>query len=190
MFQSFLKQHDAAAWQRTVEALLPHIHDVDRQATQIWFHFFPLELADAINETADLAQLVLTLRLEGNFRLSDQVDSSHWFLYGHRYWPQVKAAIVARAESNAAPSSLELAPVIRDIAKGIDADDSLLVGICAVGVMTLQQVGLEAFRASSVPFSRHKGCWRKHPGRLSPLATRTTARAFWACFAAFARNTR
>ena len=70
MFQSFLKQHDATAWQRTVEALLPHIHDVDRRATQIWFHFFPLELADAINETADLAQLVLTLRLEGNFRLN------------------------------------------------------------------------------------------------------------------------
>ena len=85
------------------------IHDVDRRATQIWFHFFPLELADAINETADLPQLVLTLRLEGNFRLSEQIDSSHWFLYGHRYWPQVKAAIVARAESNAAPPSLELA---------------------------------------------------------------------------------
>ena len=110
MFQSFLKQHDAAAWQRTVETLLPDIHDVDRRATHIWFHFFPLELADAINETADLPQLVLTLRLEGNFRLSEQIDSSHWFLYGHRYWPQVKAAIVARAESNAAPPSIELAP--------------------------------------------------------------------------------
>jgi len=34
VFLSFLKQHDAAAWQRTVEAVLPHIHDVDRRATQ------------------------------------------------------------------------------------------------------------------------------------------------------------
>lgn len=166
MFQSFLKQHDATAWQRTVEALLPHIHDVDRRATQIWFHFFPLELADAINETADLAQLVLTLRLEGNFRLSEQVDSSHWFLYGHRYWPQVKAAIVARAESNTAPPSLELAPVILGIAKGIDADDSLLVGICAVGVMTLQQVGLEAFRASSGAVQPPQGMLAKTPARI------------------------
>ena len=166
MFQSFLKQHDAAAWQRTVETLLPHIHDVDRRATQIWFHFFPLELADAINETADLPQLVLTLRLEGNFRLSEQIDSSHWFLYGHRYWPQVKAAIVARAESNAAPPSLELAPVIRDIAKGIDADDSLLVGICAVGVMTLQQVGLEAFRASSGAVQPPQGMLAKTPAQI------------------------
>jgi len=166
LFQSFLKQHDAAAWQRTVEALLPHIHDVDRRATQIWFHFFPLELADAINETADLRQLVLTLRLEGNFRLSEQVDSSHWFLYGHRHWPQAKEAIVARAESNAAPPSLELGRVIRDIAKGIDADDSLLVGICAVGVMTLQQAGLEAFRASSGAVQPPRGTLAKTPAQI------------------------
>jgi ferredoxin len=166
LFQSFLKQHDAAAWQRTVEALLPHIHEVDRQATRIWFHFFPLELADAINETADLAQLVLALRLEGNFRLSEQVDSSHWFLYGHRHWPQVKAAIVARAESNAASPSLELAPVILAIAKGIDADDSLLVGICAIGVMTLQQVGLEPFRASSGAVQPPQGMLAKTPARI------------------------
>ena len=88
MFQSFLKQHDAAAWQRTIDALLPHIHEVDRDATQIWFHFFPLELAEAIAESGDLAQLAITLRLDGNFNLADQVDSSHWFLYGHRYWPR------------------------------------------------------------------------------------------------------
>ena len=31
MFQSFLKQHDAAAWQRTLDALLPDIHEVDRE---------------------------------------------------------------------------------------------------------------------------------------------------------------
>jgi ferredoxin len=148
LFQSFLKQHDAAAWQRTIQALLPYIHDVDRNATRIWFHFFPLELAEAIAETDDLAQLALTLRLEGNFRLADQIDSSHWFLYGHRYWPQVKAAIIERAASNAAPSSLELAAVIREIAKGsVNADGSLLAGITAVGLMTLQQVGLTAFRA-------------------------------------------
>ena len=145
MFQSFLKQHNAAAWQHAVERLLPDIHEVDRAATQIWFHFFPLELAEAIAEADDLAQLAVTLRLEGNFRLADQVDSSHWFLYGHRYWPQVKAAIIARAESSAAPSSLELAAVVREIAGNV-APANLVLGIAAVGLMTLQQVGLSAFR--------------------------------------------
>ncbi|HET9468107.1 MAG TPA: 2Fe-2S iron-sulfur cluster-binding protein [Vicinamibacterales bacterium] len=158
MFQSFLKQHDAAAWQRTIEGLLPHIHDVDRNATQVWFHFFPLQLAQAIAESDNLAQLALTLRLEGAFNLADQVDSSHWFLYGHRYWPDVKAAIVQRAAASTAPSSLELAAVIHEIAADVSRrvlantarpTSDVTLGIAAVGLMTLQQVGLEAFRAGS-----------------------------------------
>ena len=147
MFQSFLKQHDAAAWQRTIDALRPHIHEVDRDATQIWFHFFPLELAQAIAESKDLAQLAITLRLDGQFNLADQIDSSHWFLYGHRHWREVKAAIVARAESKGAPSTLDLVALVKEIGK----NDPLKVGIAAVGLMTLQQVGLEAFRGDHGP---------------------------------------
>ena len=165
MFQSFLKQHDAAAWQGTIEALLPTIHEVDRNATQIWFHFFPLELAEAIAEADSLAQVVLALRLEGNFRLADQVDSSHWFLYGHRYWPEVKAAIIERAESNVAPASLELAAVVREIAGDVvrrvskrkthPASVDLVLGITAVGLMTLQQAGLAAFRSGDSAEAGH-----------------------------------
>jgi ferredoxin len=177
VFQSFLKQHNAASWQRTVETLLPDIHEVDRAATQIWFHFFPLELAEAIAETEDLAQLVLTLRLEGNFRLAEQVDSSHWFLYGHRYWPQVKAAIIARAESSAAPSSLELRALVKEIGKDVlrrvleskarpTPDESLVLGIAAVGLMTVQQVGLAAFRAGSGAVQPPQGVLAKSPDQI------------------------
>jgi ferredoxin len=176
MFQSFLKQHDAAAWQRAIQALLPAIDEVDRDATRIWFHFFPLELAEAIAESDDLPQLALTLRLDGNFRLSDQVDSSHWFLYGHRYWPQVKSAIVERAESNAAPSSLELAAVVRDVAsdavrrmlesKTRPASVDLVLGIAAVGLMTLQQVGSDAFRAGSGAMQQPQGVLAKMPDHI------------------------
>jgi ferredoxin len=157
MFQSFLKQHDAAAWQSTIDTLLPAIHEVDRNATQIWFHFFPLELAEAIAEAESVAQAVLTLRLEGNFSLADQSDSSHWFLYGHRYWPEVKGAILERVGSNAAPASLDLAAVVREVAGDAvrrvseratqPASVDLVLGIAAVGLMTLQQVGVAAFRA-------------------------------------------
>jgi ferredoxin len=177
VFQSFLKQHNATAWQHTVEMLLPDIHEVDRAATEIWFHFFPLELAEAIAETDDLAQLVLTLRLEGNFRLADQVDSSHWFLHGHRYWPQVKAALIARAESSAAPSSLELGALVKEIGKDVlrrvlenktrpAPDDSLVLGITAVGLMTVQQVGLAAFRAGSGAVQAPQGVLAKSPGQI------------------------
>jgi ferredoxin len=177
MFQSFLKQHNAGAWQRTTEALLPDIHEVDREATQIWFHFFPLELAEALAETGDPAQIALALRLEGNFRLMDQIDSSHWFLYGHRYWPHVKEAIIQRAESQGAPASLDPAAVVREIADAVvrrvvDAkgrarpEASLVVGIAAVGLMTLQQVGLAAFRAASGRVSAPQGVLAKSPEQI------------------------
>lgn len=173
MFQAFLKQHDAASWQRHLDALLPHMHEVDRDATQIWFHFFPLELAQAIAESDNLAQLVLTLRLEGNFNLADQFDSSHWFLYGHRYWPEVKAAIVERAEASTAPSSLELATVVREVAadaagrvlgKKTRPTLDLTLGIAAVGLMTLQQVGLEAFRGDGPASRLRQGDGAQHGG--------------------------
>ncbi|HUP39440.1 MAG TPA: 2Fe-2S iron-sulfur cluster-binding protein [Vicinamibacterales bacterium] len=162
MFQSFLKQHDAAAWQRTIDALRPLIHEVDRDATQIWFHFFPLELAEAIAESTDLAQLAITLRLDGQFNLGDQVDSSHWFLYGHRYWPEVKAAIVARAESKGAPSTLDLDALVKEIGK----NDPLKLGIAAVGLMTLQQVGLETLRAGSGAVRSPEGLFAKSPEQI------------------------
>ena len=175
MFQSFLKQHDAAAWRRTIDALRPHIHEVDRDATQIWFHFFPLELAEAIAESHDLAQLAITLRLDGQFNLADQIDSSHWFLYGHRYWPEVKAASVARAESKGAPSTLDRGALVQEIAaearrvlegKTRPTSLELATGIAAVGLMTLQQVGLEAFRAGSGAVRSPEGVLSKSPEQI------------------------
>jgi ferredoxin len=145
--------------------LLPEIHEVDRAATQIWFHFYPLELSEAIAAAVDLAQLALTLRLEGRFRLADQVDSSHWFLYGHRYWAPVKAAIIARAASSAAPSSLELATVVREVAGSV-TPANLVLGISAVGLMTLQQVGLAAFRAGSGAVQSPRGVLAKSPEQV------------------------
>lgn len=149
MFDAFLKQHNEAAWTRAVDSLLPDIHEVDRTATRIWFHFFPLALAEAIAETSDRLELERSLRLDGAYRLADQIDTSHWFLYGHRYWPQVKAAIVKRAASGTAPASLELAALCRETAALAGGDAKLLLGITAVGLMTLQQVGLSAFGATS-----------------------------------------
>ena len=35
------------------------------------------------------------LRLRGRWRLADQRESSHWFLFGHRFWADVRAAVAA-----------------------------------------------------------------------------------------------
>jgi ferredoxin len=150
LFEAFLKPHDGLAWATVRTKLLPSIHEVDRNAVEIWFHFFPLGLADAFARSENPAQLAQDLRLEGNWRLAEQHDASHWFLYGHRYWPRVKAAIITRAESKAPASTLELGTLIHEIAKEVSAaekaDESLVIGIVAVGLMTLQQIGLDAFR--------------------------------------------
>jgi ferredoxin len=149
MFDAFLRQHDEAAWARAVQSLLPEIHEVDRNATRIWFHFFPLALAEAIADIPDRLELERTLRLDGAYRLADQIDTSHWFLYGHRHWPQVKAAILKRSASGTAPASLELPALIRETAALAGPEAPVLLGITAVGLMTLQQVGLSAFQDSS-----------------------------------------
>lgn len=149
LFEAFLNQHDEPAWAEVVKTLLPHIHEVDKNATQIWFYFFPLTLARALQQADDPKLLAIKLVLQGNYYLHDQIDSSHTFLYGHRYWPDVKQAVIEQATSHQAPASLELAHQIRDVAgavaKRIHVADALLVGITAVAFMTLQQVGLEAF---------------------------------------------
>ncbi len=130
-----LDLYDDQAWSRALAALLPAIHPVDQTATRIWFHFFPLRLARALTAAPDPAALATKLQLQGRYSLRDQIDTSHWFLYGHRYWPEVKKALAARE-----PSSDPTAEI-----RSLASNDPLRLGIAAVALMTLQQVGREAF---------------------------------------------
>src|SRR5436190_14975559 len=92
-FEKFLNQHDEEAWSATLTTLLRSIHEVDRNATQIWFAFYPLSLFQALQDAEDSEKLAQQLLMQGNYYLRNQIDSSHVFLYGHRYWPQVKRSI-------------------------------------------------------------------------------------------------
>jgi ferredoxin len=152
LFDAFLNQHDSQAWKRVLDSLLASIHEVDRTATQIWFAFFPLDLAAALKEAEDPALLTEALLLLGQFELKDQIDTSHAFLYGHRYWPEVKRAVSAHAASSKAPSSLDLEANIKEVAHraagSLKIDVSLVLGITAVAFMTSQQVGAASFSAS------------------------------------------
>jgi ferredoxin len=162
LFEAFLNKHDDAAWADTIRKLLPSIHEVDRVATQIWFHFYPLALLRALQQAEDPEALARKLLLQGKYYLKDQIDSSHEFLYGARFWPQVKAALTEYAVSSSGPSSLDLATQIRELAASVagrvKADESLLTGISAVAFMTLQQVGAARFKASP-------GSTRRFPSR-------------------------
>lgn len=148
----FLNQHDEEAWNGAIKSLLPHIHEVDKNATQIWFAFFPLSLHRALEDADDPEQLAHKLLLQGNYRLRDQIDSSHRFLYGHRYWPEVKKAVEEYAPSDQRGAKNDLAATVRKLASRVAAqarkEESLLVGITAVALMTLRQVGFAAFKAA------------------------------------------
>lgn len=161
LFEAFLNQHDRPAWANALTSIRSDIHEVDRDATWIWFQFFPLDLTRAFELSTDPGQLTRQLLIQGRHHLKDQIDDSHRFLWGHRYWAHVKTAILRQATTLTAPVSLDLATVIRtvtrDVAAAANAHDSLVLGISAVGLMTLQQVGLEAFRVTSgqVEIPRH-----------------------------------
>ncbi|HEV2836384.1 MAG TPA: 2Fe-2S iron-sulfur cluster-binding protein [Pyrinomonadaceae bacterium] len=151
-FENFLNQHDEEAWSAALTTLLRSIHEVDRNATQIWFSFFPLALFQALQQSQDSDKLAQQLLIQGNYRLKDQIDSSHTFLYGHRYWSEVKRETEKHArefnDSSVALSDQILA-VAQKAAQQAKVDQSLAIGITAVAFMTLRQVGLEAFESAS-----------------------------------------
>jgi len=149
-FEKFLNQHDDEAWSAALATLLRSIHEVDRNATQIWFAFYPLSLFRALQQADVHYKLVQQLLLQGDFELKDQVDRSLRFLYGHRFWPHVKAAVEQHADSFNQTSRTALADQILSVAhtaaEQAKKDESLLVGITAVAFMTVQQAGLAAFK--------------------------------------------
>ena len=162
-FESFLNRHDEAAWLAAVTTLLPSIHEVDKTATRIWFSFYPLGLFSALQQATDPEKLARELLLQGDYYLRNQIDSSHRFIYGHRYWPEVKKAVQQYAEKLNGPLSVPitsqthaddttLADQILEVAQGVASelklDASLMVGITAVAFMTVRQTGLERFKAA------------------------------------------
>jgi ferredoxin len=186
LFEAFLNQHDDDQWHEVVQTLLPSIHEVDKRATQIWFYFYPISLLRLLQQVEEVEALEKKLQLSGNFYLHDQIDSSHHFLYGHRYWPQVKEAVANFALSSAPPRSLELAAQILDIAentaKQINTDLSLLTGITAVAFMTLQHTGIKAFKAARGNITLDKKAADKTPEKILRDRARDEGQGLFAFF--------
>ena len=135
-------------WQGAVDTLSAEIHPIDRNATEIWFAFYPLDLHLALADAPDPAAMVRTLGLMGNWRLADHVDTSHRFFYAHRYWPQIKHAV----EHASAPFPSSLAALVTSLsdaaARTARVDREFLLGLTAAALMTLRQVGTDAFAAA------------------------------------------
>ena len=151
-FDNFLAKHDEEAWSAALTTLLRSIHEVDQNATQIWFAFYPLALFQALRQAEDPEKLRQQLLIQGAYDLKDQIDSSHTFLYGHRYWPEVKKAVEKHArefqDSSAPALADQILAIAQEGAQQVKADRALVVGITAVAFMTVQQAGFEAFEKS------------------------------------------
>ena len=168
--ETFLNQHDEESWSAALTTLLRSIHEVDRNAVQIWFAFYPLSLFEALEQSEDAEKLAKQLLMQGNYYLKDQIDSSHTFLYGHRYWPEVKSAVQQYARDFSTRETRSLADQIVSVAqvaaKQAKMDQSLVVGITAVAFMTIRQAGLATFEAAPGKILIDKKHAKKSPGQV------------------------
>jgi ferredoxin len=169
-FEQFLGRQSEEAWAATLTTLLRSIHEVDKNATQIWFAFYPLSLFTALQQAEDKDELAKQLLMKGHYELKDQIDSSHTFLYGHRYWPWVKKAVETFAESYDEAGNVQLSDQILELARQtaatVKVDPSLLVGITAVAFMTIQQAGLAAFKNAPGTMLLDKKYAKKSPDQI------------------------
>lgn len=167
-FITSLETFDEGAWVAAITSIAGEMHEVDRVATQLWFRFYPLDLVRYLESSDDVETAMKGIALEGDFGLLDKIDSSHKFLYGHRYWPQVKQAIIERSGSSDIFSDIETE--IRSIARAVSEKTSvelgLVLGISAVGLMTLVQAGIEDFKSSAGSVEKPRGLMARSPNEI------------------------
>ena len=98
----------------------------------------------------------------------DKIDTSHSFLYGHRFWPQVKDAITKRAASVDGVKDLiaEIKAVTQAISAASKTTEQLATAISAVGLMTLNQVGLDEFTKTPGSIKKPSGIMSKSPDTI------------------------
>ena len=167
IFENYLNNFNENDWMKSVKNLLPEIHEVDRNATQIWFRFYPLALHKYLQSAEDKAVAVQQFVMQGDFELKNQIDSSHKFLYGHRFWAEVKNAIIGRAESSESSGiETEARTIAKSVADKLKTDQSLLIGITLIGLMTLQQVGFGDFKDSPGKTEKPSALLSKSPEQI------------------------
>jgi len=152
-FEAHLSRFTPADWTAALETLAPEIHPIDLDATRIWSAFYPLQLHLALEAATaeERPALERKLGLMGKWRLADQVDSSHTFLYGHRYWPQTRRAILAMSAESSFPAALpEIITRVADhVSRTSSVDRDQLIGICIAGLMTFRQCGIGKFETGN-----------------------------------------
>jgi ferredoxin len=124
---------------KELHALLQEANEADRSAALLWLCFYPEVLRTLEREDAEHYY-----QLKGAWRLEDHLAASHAFLYGHRYWNEVLAAIV---ENNCDGS--DLVTQTRQLIAKLPHSPAELIGIAVVGLMARRQLGAAALQAAN-----------------------------------------
>lgn len=167
-FVSEIEKLTESEWLSAIESLLPAIHEVDRNAVQIWFRFYPLDLVTYLESADNVEDAMKGIAMEGDFGLLDKIDTSHHFLYGHRFWPNVKGLVVQRAESAEPFAGLqsEIKVIARSAAVAAKTNESLTTAVAAIGLMTLVQAGLEEMKAAAGKIGQPQGYMAGTPDQV------------------------
>jgi len=167
--ETYLAKFTGAEWLAAIEEMLPCIHEVDRNAVQIWFRFYPVDLHRFIEAAEDRDAALHGFAMQGTFELKDQIDTSHYFLYGHRYWKTVKAAIVAETvvfKDNPATLVEEIKAIAMAVAEKLKIERQMVNALVAIGLATLNQVGAESFKATPGEVEKPTGIMSKSPNAV------------------------
>lgn len=164
-FISELERFNETEWLAAIETLLPAIHEVDRNAVQIWFRFYPLDLLNYLESAENVEEAMKGLNMQGDFGLLDKIDTSHRFFYGHRYWPQVKRAVIEHVDALDPFSNLvsEIKAIAKAAAVAAKTNESLTTAIAAVGLMTLVQTGYDELKVAPGVAAEPEGVMTRSP---------------------------
>lgn len=167
--ETYLAKFNEAEWLSALDELLTCIHEVDKNAVQIWFRFYPLSLHRYVQATDDRTEMIRGFALQGDFELAGQIHTSHHFLYGHRYWKTVKAAIEAESVvfTDQRPTLIEEIKAIGMlVAEKLSVERQMVNAIVAIGLATLNQVGIDAFKAAAGEVEKPTGIMSKSPNAV------------------------
>lgn len=164
-----LRSCEEDEWLSAVDELSPSIHPVDKTAVAIWFRFFPLQLRRYIDASEDPGETAGSMVIQGNYLLDDQIDTSHRFLFGHRFWREIKSVLRERIDSGVT-GAFDPVREIRDVANAaselVGENESLLTAISAVGLMTLAHTGATVFFEKEGDTEKPAGLLAGSPERI------------------------
>ena len=146
----WLTKLEQGAWDRTVEEILPALHEVDRLPLKIWFAWWPIKLGEGLSRAPDLDVLERDWQLEGQFSLADQLPQTIQIFYAAFCWQEVARSTLEWAQADGEPPQTDLSNLLMDRAKEVarlaKIDVGLVLPLQAVAFMALRQVGSQPLR--------------------------------------------